>query len=339
MAKAVLCGSLNLATREDVFRTVASIAGTSVKRISDGETDERRMWTDAQVPRLAANPLLESVGGEHETSGKPSFRLRAGADPGALRFDFGYVDAATESYRAFAALKAEGAIPAGTRFQVSLPSAVALSMYIDPPDVDALLPALERGLVEQARAIAAAIPHDQLAIQWDLAAEMAVAEGLMPIASIDGLGELADTVERLAAAVPGDVEIGFHLCYGDEPNAEGQGQHFMQPVDTAKLVAFANELSQRVSRPIGWIHMPVPVERDDDPYFAPLADLRLAPGTELYLGLVHHEDGVEGAQRRVDVAAKYVSGFGVATECGMGREARDIVAQLLRIQAEVVTPA
>ena len=336
MARAVLCGSLNLATRDDVFRTVSSIAGASVKRIPDGETGERQAWTDSQIPRFAANPELERAD-DSAVTGLPSFRLRPGADADALHFEFDYVAAALDSYRAFAELKQEGVIPNTTRFQVSLPTPVAMGMYVDPADIEAILPALERSLVDQVRDITGGIPHDQLAIQFDLAAEMAVVEGVMPIGPVTDLSTVADAAARLAEAVPGDVEVGFHLCYGDEPDAGGEGQHFMQPADTSKLVALANALSRSLGRPIGWIQMPVPIERDDEAYFAPLADLDLPAETELYLGLVHKEDGVEGAQRRVAAAAQYVDDFGVATECGMGREPREAVPELLRIQAEVKT--
>ena len=336
MAKAVLCGSVNLATREDVFRTVASIAGASMKRISDGETGDRAMWTDVQIPRLAAMPQLEAVDGQGVP--KKSFRLRPGAAVGALHFEFGYAEAAIDSYRAFAALKMEGVIPRATRFQVCLPTITALSMYIDHADVKAVLPVQERDLLEQLREIAAAIPHDQLAIQWDLASEMAVIEGYLPNVFGDDLADMVDAVVRLARAVPKDVELGFHLCYGDEPGDDGLGQHFKEPKDTSELVKLANELARRTPRPIGWVHMPVPIKRDDDAYFAPLADLQLAPATELYLGLVHREDGIEGAQRRANTAAKYVAGFGVATECGMGRDPRDVIPKLLRIHTEVEIP-
>ncbi|HKQ84873.1 MAG TPA: hypothetical protein VJS42_21925 [Steroidobacteraceae bacterium] len=336
MAKAVLCGSVNLATRDDVFRTVASIAGASMKRISDGETGDRAMWTDVQIPRLSAMPHLEPV----QVSGGPksAFRLRAGADVGDLHFDFGYAQAAIESYRAFAALKKEGAIPRSTRFQVCLPTVAALSMYIDPSSIRAVLPVQERDLLAELRTIVTAIPHDQLAIQWDLACEMAVVERYLPNVFGDRLEDLIEAVVRLASAVPKDVELGFHLCYGDEPGKDGLGHHFMEPRDTADLVKFANALSKRTPRPIGWIHMPVPIERDDDAYFAPLAGLDLASGTELYLGLVHREDGIEGAQRRANTAAKFVTGFGVATECGMGRDPRNVIPTLLRIHTEVTIP-
>lgn len=337
MAKAVLCGSVNLATRDDVFRTVAAIAGASMKRISDGETGDRAMWTDVQIPRLSAMPQLEPVPGT-SNGPKSAFRLRAGADIKELHFEFGYAQAAIESYRAFAALKKAGVIPSATRFQVCLPTVTALSMYIDRSAVGAVLSIQERDLLEELQTIVTAIPHDQLAIQWDLAAEMAVVEGYLPNVFGAGVDDMIDAVVRLARAVPKDVELGFHLCYGDEPAADGLGHHFMEPRDTSELVKFANVLSRRTARPIGWIHMPVPIERDDDAYFAPLAGLDLAPGTELYLGLVHREDGIEGAQRRANAAAKFITGFGVATECGMGRDPRDAIPMLLRIHTEVTIP-
>src|SRR2546430_3323840 len=51
-------------------------------------------------------------------------------------------------------------------------------------------------------------------------------------------------------------------------------------------------------------HLPVPRDRTDPAYYAPLAALRLRPETELYLGLVHATDGVEGSARRMEVARR-----------------------------------
>jgi hypothetical protein len=70
---------------------------------------------------------------------------------------------------------------------------------------------------------------------------------------------------------------------------------------------------------VDFLHLPVPRDRDDDGYFAPLRSLRLPEGSRLYLGLIHHADA-EGDRRRIDTARRAVSdGFGVATECGWGR--------------------
>ena len=108
--------------------------------------------------------------------------------------------------------------------------------------------------------------------------------------------------------------MGYHLCYGDAGH-----QHFKQPEDTSKLVEVANAVSAGVTRTINWIHLPVPRDRSDDAYFTPLENLKLHPETELYLGLVHYTDGTEGTLKRIAVAKKFVSEFGVATECGFGR--------------------
>jgi hypothetical protein len=124
----------------------------------------------------------------------------------------------------------------------------------------------------------------------------------------------AGNFSRLGSAVPNDVELGFHLCYGDL-----DAKHFVQPIDTTKMVEMANLITRSVRRPINWIHMPVPIDRTDDAFFAPLRGLQLGPATELYLGLVHAEDGIEGAKKRIEAAGKYVSNFGVASECGISR--------------------
>ena len=133
-----------------------------------------------------------------------------------------------------------------------------------------------------------------------------------------------------ADRVPADVEVGFHLCYGDVAE-----KHFVEPVDAGNLVRFANLLAEASTRRIDWIHLPVPIERDDDAYYAPLDDLHLPAETELYLGLVHREDGAAGAQRRIAAALRHVPAFGVATECGIGRAPEGTTRDLLRTHAEV----
>jgi hypothetical protein len=98
-------------------------------------------------------------------------------------------------------------------------------------------------------------------------------------------------------------------------------------------VNFSNELSQRIGRSIELIHMPVPRDRFDDGYFEPLRRLKLAPATQLCLGLVHHTDGILGTRRRLTAAEKYVQNFAIATECGFGRRPVETIPELLRIHA------
>jgi hypothetical protein len=80
--------------------------------------------------------------------------------------------------------------------------------------------------------------------------------------------------------------------------------------------------------------MPLPRDRSDDAYFAPLKKLQLRPETTLALGLVHHTDGLEGTARRMATARKYAPDFAIGTECGFGRRKPETIPELLRIHAE-----
>src|SRR6202022_1043970 len=98
-------------------------------------------------------------------------------------------------------------------------------------------------------------------------------------------------------------------------------------------------ITVEVKRPVQWISLPVPRNRADDAYFAPLKDLKMSAATELYLGLVHITDGKEGTTRRIEAAQRAIDRpFGVATECGLGRRPPQTTPQLLRIHAEVSAP-
>ena len=134
----------------------------------------------------------------------------------------------------------------------------------------------------------------------------------------------------LAECVPADIELMFHFCYGDSNH-----KHVVEPADMGDMAAVANRLSADIKRPINLIQMPVPRDRADDAYFAPLARLRLQPETELCLGLVHYADGVAGTRQRLKVAERHAARFSIATECGFGRRDPATIPELLRIHAAV----
>ena len=138
----------------------------------------------------------------------------------------------------------------------------------------------------------------------------------------------------LGNRVPGDIDLLYHLCYGNSGH-----KHVVEPTDMNDMVDFANRVSQQLKRPVQLIHMPVPRDRVDDAYFQPLKRLGLRPETELCLGLVHHTDGVAGTTRRLQTARRYVSEFSIATECGFGRRDPATIPELLRIHAIVADSA
>nr|MBP6686182.1 hypothetical protein [Leucobacter sp.] len=234
----------------------------------------------------------------------------------------GYAEAARASWETFSRLKREGVVAEGTRFQVALPTPLGVvGSLVVAADRTALEPVYEAALAAELDSILTSIPHDELAIQWDAALEFAILEGVSSAAQTryEWFDDVwAGTSERLARQidrVPADVEVGVHLCYGDVGE-----KHFVEPEDTAHLTRFANEVVARATRELTWLHLPVPIERDDAAYFAPLSGLTLPERSELYLGLVHREDGAAGAARRIAAAEEHVErDFGVATECGFGR--------------------
>jgi hypothetical protein len=332
-----LVGSVPLASAAEVFRATSEVLGAHLLRIPDGETGERASFARFQVALLGAHPSFEQKPAEQAGSAgyqPPMLQLRAGADRAELELPrLGYADSALASYTTFAELKAAGVIRPGTRFQVCLPTPRGpLTLYVSPPDIEAVLPAYQAAMMRELAEVCAAVPHDELAVQWDVAPEIGLLEGVFP-ATFEG--DIQTVVARalvaLGAEVPAEVPMGYHLCYGDFGH-----QHFVEPRDTAVLVGLANRVAAGLSRPLNWVHLPVPRDRDDADYFAPLEDLRLAPDTELYLGLVHSTDGLEGSRRRLASASKFRAGFGIGTECGFGRRDPTTIPALLELHRELI---
>jgi methionine synthase II (cobalamin-independent) len=313
MANVHFVGSVALDTPDEVFAAIGLHCGPYLRRIPDGEPGGRRLWISWQVPVLRANPSLAPVG-----EGLVPLKLADGVAPEQVHFgELGYYREARPSYEDFLRAREAGRIPRHVRFQVSLPTPLAVVMpFCRQPDAQQILPAYERAMLREVERMCAAIPHGDLAIQWDVCIEMIQWDGRVPtMPAFPGMERVfAESFRRLGAGVPADVELGFHLCYGDL-----DGKHFIEPLDATKMVELANLIAGSVERPITWIHMPVPIGRTDDAFFRPLENLRVGSETELYLGLVHAQDGVEGARRRMEAAKRWVPRFGIASECGISR--------------------
>ncbi len=333
---ALLVGSLNLANRDDVFDQVSSRLRDDLRSVPDGETGDRAMWVTWGSRRLEAMPELEKVDElvfHSPVSGEFSRSLLApkdGVDLAELSFGpFGYVAEATSSYATFVAKRDAGRFAPGTRFQVSMPTPMMFAMAF-PRHRRTALAGFERAIVEELDALLEAVPAEDLAVQWDVAGETQIQEqfltgdGIWAAEDRWPLAEVTESIARVSQRIPETALLGIHLCYGD-----AEGEHLLQPRDLSVCVALANGASDVIGRRLDWVHMPVPIERDDEAYYRPLADLRLQPETQLYLGLLHKEDGLGGARRRIARASAYVQDFGVATECGMGREPRERIAELL----------
>ena len=335
-----LVGSVPLASPHEVFTTVSAALGARLKRIPDGETGERSDWITWLEPAFANNPALEKsdeLFRIHATgTARIRYRLKPGKTVRDVAFDnLFYADMAKQSYAEFAELKRAGKIAPDVRFQIDLvPAHSVIWLFLQDDLHQPLDPLFNQALKREIDKIAAGLPHDQIAIQFDVAsAVFARLQRNEPNAYGKNRDEMLASFGRilsdLANHVPADIELLFHFCYGDSNH-----KHVIEPTDMNDMVDVANQLTRDVTRPINLIHMPVPRDRADDAYFAPLSRLQLRPETELSLGLVHYTDGVAGTRKRMAAAERHVARFSIATECGFGRRDPATIPQLLRIHRE-----
>ena len=335
----LLVGSVPRESAREVFATCAAALGQHLQALPDGEVGPRKSWIQCQaIFVFDGHPALETVARPKSADGLSRdyvgdswvFRLKPGA--AALAFDdLRYAEWATASYALFREMRQRGEIPAATRFQVSLPTPLGgcATFFDQAHDRAVVYPAYEAAMIREVGKICRQIPHEDLAIQWDVCLEILEIATKTPFLTGDPLARTATQLERIGQAIPPQVMLGYHFCYGDLAH-----RHLVEPESLALSVAMANLALTRSGRRVDWVHMPVPINRRDDSYFAPLRDLKHGE-TRVFLGLIHRHDGIEGAMARAQAAKKYLPRFGVATECGLGRRDPETLDELLRIHREV----
>lgn len=341
-----LNGSINLPDTETVLRELGERIGPLAPRYSDGETGDRQGWIFFQLQRFWATPGLEQAGVADTAAGgaytqMPKVRLADGTDPDAIEWpNLGYADAYLESWETFRRLRDEGVVPAGTRFQVQYPTPLAsINSWIVDADQDRLEPSYTRALLADLQRVLDALPHDEIAVQWDVAVEFGILEGLFGVTDTQHFDAVLRRLVAAVEAVPADVPVGLHLCYGDY-----QHQHFREPASLDLQVRVANRLVADASRPIAWFAFTVPQYQRDPAYFAPLADLRVPAETDLAFALVPYhperqEAGTTEAQVRLIDSHLPDRRWGVCTECGMARAEREEIPGLLDLHRTIVDGA
>ncbi|MGH3196313.1 MAG: hypothetical protein ACRDNT_10345 [Streptosporangiaceae bacterium] len=340
-------GSVNLADAESVMREIASRVPAGLRRIPDGETGDRGNWIFFQLQKflqlrwlVAARPLDAA---EEDYEQLPQLRLADGVDPAeAVWPDLGYAGAYLESYQTFAALREQGVIPAGVRFQVEYPTPLAsISGYIVPEQQQALLGSYERAMFADLGRLLAAIPPGEVAVQWDVAVEFGILEEAFGPGGAQAFDAIIAALARCIDHVPAEVPAGLHLCYGDYGH-----QHFKQPESLAVQVRVLNAVTAAAGRPVSFVSFTVPQYQREDSYFAPLVQLTADPGIELNFALVPYHPAeqapgtTEAQVRLIDAALAASPGgrrdWGICTECGMGRAGRDEIPALLDLHRQIV---
>ena len=336
-----LVGSVPMANAREVFEKVSAALGPRIKWLPDGETGERRDWITWLEPVFAGHPAFQKSGQFFRVhasgTGRERYTLKPGIAAQDVHFDnLMYADFAEQSYIEFKRLKDAGSIPAGIKFQVDLvPAHSVVWLFLVDSLHGPIDPIYNEALKREIDKIADAIPHDELAIQFDVASAVFARLERNEVSSYGRTkAEMQETfgniVVDLGNHVPGDVDLLYHLCYGDSGY-----KHVVEPTDMNDMVEFTNRLLQKIKRPVQLVHMPVPRNRFDDAYFDPLERLAVPAETELCLGLVHYTDGVEGTKRRIATAQRHIPRFSIATECGFGRRDPATIPELLHIHAVV----
>jgi methionine synthase II (cobalamin-independent) len=317
-------GSIPLPDSETVFRTLSKATGPHLTRLPDGETGIRKSWIRFLQDVLAGSSAVEVATDLPpfkftQWDGKvireiPRLRVKPGATIDPAAFDTGYAAMAIESWKVFERMQKAGEIPAGVKFQISIPTPIAPTYNnMIPQDRQKMLAALVPHFLGEVQKIAKAMPNDRIAIQWDVCQEVLAWEGYYDKGPVDFKTETVDVLRKIGDGVPEPIELGYHLCYGSPAD-----EHMVLPKDMDIMVEMTNAVVAGVKRSIQFIHMPVVKARTDDAYYAPLKNLKLKPETELYLGLIHHNDAA-GDQARLAAARRYARVDGVGTECGMAR--------------------
>jgi hypothetical protein len=344
---------------EDVFRRSAGTLGEYVTMLPDGETGDRSAWI-TYIARHAyhGSPDLVTLSRHTFEDWKPRhyndqwrFAVRDGVEQVYLP-KIGYAGEAKRSYEVFCQLREEGIIGSDIRFLVAYPltESGVRAFFGNGRDYEAMWRAYNDAVRREIEELAASIPHEDLAIQWDMARETAAVEGIefnFPDSELedlptDPMKRYCRALAELSPAVPEGIWLGLHVCYGSLGHAEGESPdsaHFMPIRDLGTAVKMLSAGVPACGRPVDYVHMPVQLSELREDFYAPLEHLAVGD-VRIYLGLVDLSDGLQGALRRIELAGHHLESFGVATPCGWGRRPlSQKVQDLLNLNRDVAVAA
>ena len=324
---------------EQVFRQSARTLGEYVSMLPDGELGDRSQWiTYLARHTYSRHPDLLTLSRHTFEDWKPrhyndQWRLAVREGVDTVSFDkLGYADEAKRSYEVFCRLRDEGVIGPHVRFLVAYPliESATRAFVNSGHDFEILWHAYRDAAARDIEDLTSAVPHEDLALQWDIARETAAIEGVEFNFAESELAELpSDPLERycralaeLSPAIAPDVWLGLHVCYGSLEHKEGQSAdsaHHTPMRDMNVAVDMLNHGARACGRAVEFVHMPVQFSeglRED--FYAPLERLDVG-SARVYLGLIDAIDGVQGALDRAAVARRHLPSFGLATACGWGR--------------------
>jgi hypothetical protein len=289
----LLIGSMPFDMVEDNMRACAEALGNDLACLPDGEVGDRKTWVGFLAMRIFPNhPDLESAHGPVSEPVQPD-RNREGS----FREEVAQAEAALPAFRIKAGVT-------GLRFDDLGYARIAQDSY-------SIFERLRgEGLVPEDVRFQVCLPAPDSAVD-------SMGEGnyipYWPRASFEEkFARHTAWLDELWRGIPDQTPLGYHWCYGT-----WGGWPMTEMKDLGLCVRLSNEAVRRAGRRVDYVHMPV-VRHPDEAFFAPLRDLEIGE-TKVYLGLIHHTDGVEGFRRRVALARRALADFGIASVCGYGR--------------------
>jgi hypothetical protein len=349
----LLVGSLPFHTAEEALREAAKGLRGHVAWLPDGEIGPRVDWV-GMLPAVVfpSNPTLEETQAppEHQLEQPDRDEARPPAEdldgfwlwrikPGQkARFDdLRYGSYAIDSYGVFRRLRDEGVIAPGVRFQMCLPAPHSAidAFFGDNTEWEELYAAYLQGIRGEIRKALETIPAEDLVIQWDCAWELvdlAMADRnyfkFWPkLSAEEKFQRHAEQLDNLWQDIPEETLLGYHWCYGT-----WGGWPMTAMADLDLCVRMSNEAKKRTGRRLDYVHMPV-IRHPDEAFFAPLDNLDVGD-TKVFLGIVHHTDGIEDFRKRRDLARKHLQDFGIGSVCGYGRVEPEKLPEILAIHVE-----
>ena len=204
--------------------------------------------------------------------------------------------AAYERYRVAAA---QGFVQREQCWQWVLPSPFSwLSRNLPEAEVAEQLAPLQRLLREALERVTAVVAARDLALQWDLPSEAALWEsrGRDLSAGRRLAGKVLEGLAELAAYLPADAHLGFHLCRHD-----ADGRWAPDPGDAMQVSHLAGALLASVDRNVDFLHLPAARDDVDADWYAPLTRLQPWPDTALHVGVAWPGKTVSQVRERLQV--------------------------------------
>ena len=205
----LLVGSVPLGSADEVFQVMVAELGDRLAPAARRRDRAALRLDRVAVPGAQLAPRVRGLPARRRSAPRPAAparpRRRVGRDA-PLRRPRATRRPPCRRTRTFARRKRDGLIPIDCRFQVSLPTPLApIAAFVAPEDQARIEPLYEARMINELTTIFDAIPHDQLAIQWDTNFEFAMLDGVMPTWFSDPRSSIVERLVRLGRSIPADV--------------------------------------------------------------------------------------------------------------------------------------